>query len=176
MRGLEAVIDGVIGGAGWVAKASALLIVLVVTGNVLMRYGFSMGTVALQELQWHLVPPIALLGLGYSLHHGEHVRVDVFYEHMRARTRHAVDLVTALLTVLIALYLAYLSLDFVSHSYRMGESSSDPGGLPARYVLKAFLPLGFAVLALQGVAGGLRCLRSLGWLSDRSASQRSAGT
>lgn len=161
MTRVERVIDAVIQGAGWLAKASALLIVLVVTGNVLMRYGFSIGSTAMQELQWHLVPPIALLGLSYSLHHGEHVRVDVFYEHMPERVQQAVELLTSVLTVLIAVYLGYLSLGFVEHSWAMGERSSNPSGLPMRYVLKAFIPVGFGLLALQGIAAGMRSARAV---------------
>lgn len=147
--------------AGWGAKISAMAIVVVVTANVALRYGLSMGTVAMQELQWHLVPPIAMLGMAYGLHNGEHVRVDVFYERMPRRLQGMIDLVTCILTVAIAAYLAWLAVPFVERSFNMGEGSANPSGLPYRYVLKAFLPVGFGLLAIQGGAGAVRAVREL---------------
>lgn len=147
--------------AGWGAKISAMAIVVVVTTNVVLRYGLSMGTVAMQELQWHLVPPIAMLGMAYGLHNGEHVRVDVFYERMPRRLQAIIELVTCILTVAIALYLASLAVPFVERSFNLGEGSANPSGLPYRFVLKAFLPLGFALLAIQGAAGAVRTARAL---------------
>lgn len=151
----------VLDGAGWLAKASAFALVLLVTGNVLARYFFSEGLVGLQELEWHLISPIALLGMSYALHQGEHVRVDVFYEHMRPRVQALVDAVTAVLTIGMALYLAWLSLPYVAASYQMGQGSPDPGGLPHRFLLKAFIPLGFGLLALQGMAALVLALERL---------------
>ncbi|PWG64880.1 TRAP transporter small permease subunit [Spiribacter halobius] len=151
----------VLDGAGWLAKASAFALVLLVTANVLARYFFSEGLVGLQELEWHLVSPIALLGMSYALHQGEHVRVDVFYEHMRPRVQALVDAVTAVLTIAMALYLAWISMPYVAASYQMGQGSPDPGGLPYRFLLKAFIPLGFGLLALQGMAALLLALERL---------------
>lgn len=147
--------------AGWGAKISAMAIVVVVTTNVALRYGLSMGTVAMQELQWHLVPPIAMLGMAYGLHNGEHVRVDVFYERMPRRLQGVIELVTCLLTIVIAVYLATLAVPFVERSFSLGEGSANPSGLPYRYVLKAFLPVGFVLLAVQGAAGAVRAVREL---------------
>ena len=50
------------------------------------------------------------------------------------------------------LFIAWLSLNFVGMSWELSEGSPDPGGLPARYLLKAFVPLGFFLVALQGIA------------------------
>lgn len=171
-RALRA-IGQVLAGAGWLAKASAFALVLLVTANVFARYFFSAGTVGLQELEWHLVSPIALLGMSYALHQGEHVRVDVFYERMGPRLQAGVDVVTAALTVAVAGYLAWLAVPYVAASYQMGQGSPDPGGLPHRFLLKAFIPLGFGLLALQGLAALLLALERLRpW---RSGSARRIG-
>ncbi|AGY92076.1 hypothetical protein SPICUR_05510 [Spiribacter curvatus] len=144
-------IGRILDASGWLAKASALLLVILVTANVLARYLFSTGNVGLQELEWHLISPIALLGMSYALHHGEHVRVDVFYEHMRPTVQAFVDMLTALLTLAIGVYLAWVAIPYVQASFSMGQGSPNPGGLPHRFLLKAFIPIGFGLLALQAL-------------------------
>ena len=124
---------------------------------MLARYVFNTGSVAFQELEWHLVSPIALLGMSYALHKGDHVRVDFVYNMMGPRQRLAVDLVTAILIAGFAVAVVILALPWVHDSYSLNEGSPDPGGIPYRWVLKAFIPLGFSLLVLQSVAESLRC-------------------
>lgn len=143
---------------GWVAQGCSLVLVLLVAGNVLVRYFLSEGMVALQELEWHLVSPIALFGMSYALRHDAHVRVDVFFEHYPPRLQAAVDLLSSLLLLAVALYLAWVSVPWVMQSYGLGEGSPDPGGLSHRWLLKAIIPLGFVVLAIQAAASALETL------------------
>ena len=145
-------IGKILDASGWLAKACALTLVGLVTANVLGRYLFSIGNVGLQELEWHLVSPIALLGMSYALHHGEHVRVDVFYEHMRPSFQAAVDIATGVLTLAVSVYLAWLAIPYVYNTFEMGQGSPDPGGLPHRFLLKAFIPIGFGLLGLQAIS------------------------
>ncbi|MBB90881.1 MAG: C4-dicarboxylate ABC transporter permease, partial [Magnetovibrio sp.] len=79
LRRLEAALLIPVEWAGRLAAACGLLMVFVVAGNVLTRYGFNLSSVALQELEWHLVSPIALIGMSYAMQKGEHVRVDFLY-------------------------------------------------------------------------------------------------
>lgn len=146
---------------GSVARACLLLLVLLVSANVLIRYGFDVSPVALQELEWLLISPIAMLGISYVLKHRADVRVDFIYERFQARTRAAVDLFSALATCLIGAFLAWACWHYMMQAYRIGEGSPDPGGLPHRYLVKAFLPLGFALFGLQGIADTLRALSGL---------------
>lgn len=149
---LEAVTDLIGRAAAWVT----LLLVLLVTFNVASRYLFSWGTVWLQEAEWHLLAVIALFGITYTLRHGEHVRVDMLYERMTPRGKHLVDCVSALVLIAVALLAIRFSLNYVGQSWRIGEMSPDPGGIPARYALKALIPAGFAVLIVQASALALR--------------------
>jgi TRAP-type mannitol/chloroaromatic compound transport system permease small subunit len=130
--------------------------VLVVAGNVLARYFLRTGTIWLQELEWHLISPIALLGMAYALKHGEQVRVDVLFDRMPATGQRIVEVLTGLLTLAFALIMLRLSLPFVLQAWSTGEGSPNPGGIPYRFALKAFIPLGFALLALQGLAHTLK--------------------
>ena len=146
---------------GWVAKASVLALVLLVAANVLLRYVFSWSPVGLQEIEWHLISPIALLGMAYAVHHRADVRVDFLYDRFSPRTRAAVDVAWGLMTVGEGLFIAWLAVPYVLQSYDIGEGSPDPGGLPWRFALKAIIPLGFALLAVQGLSDTLRALSRL---------------
>lgn len=149
---IDALTDGIGRAASWLALAIALLM----SGNVLLRYAFDTGSVWSQELEWHLLAPLVLVGMSYALRHGEHVRVDVLYARYGARGQAAVDLLSALLALAFALFIVKVSLPYVMAAWSIGESSSDPGGLPHRALLKGLIPLGFALFALQSLAGALQ--------------------
>jgi TRAP-type mannitol/chloroaromatic compound transport system permease small subunit len=111
------------------------------------------------ELEWHLFALLFLLGAGYALKHDRHVRVDLFYNRFSARDQAWVQLLGGVLFLIPwAVLIFYFSFDYARISWLLGEVSSDPGGLPARYVIKAAIPLGFGLLALQGVAEVLKAV------------------
>ncbi|MFK4015936.1 TRAP transporter small permease subunit [Cobetia marina] len=157
-------LEGIIERLGIIARYSLLALVVLVAINVLLRYFFSISPVPLQEFEWHLISPIALLGISYALKHRADVRVDVFYDRFSPKGRALVDLLGALMTIAIGTAIAWLGLSYTEQSYQLMEGSPDPGGLPYRYLLKAFIPIGFAALALQGMAD---CLRALLTLTNR---------
>lgn len=138
-----------------------LVIVVLMATNVLLRYLFSYGTVWAQELEWHLLAPLILFGMSYALLHGEHVRVDVLYAQFSPRKKLYVDLLSAALSMAISLIIIWLSLKYVQQAWVIGEQSSDPGGLPYRWLLKALIPIGFLFLVLQSVALALGTLEKL---------------
>jgi len=151
---LDALIDRIGQVTGWFA----LMLVLVMSNNVLMRYVFHTGTVALQELEWHLMAPICMFGLSYAILKDGHVQVDILYGRFPARVKRLVDFVSTILVVLVVAYLMKLSIPYVQQSYAIGEQSPDPGGLTHRWILKATIPLGFALLLVQSIAAMLRAL------------------
>lgn len=141
-----------------------LVIVVLMATNVLLRYLFSYGSVWAQELEWHLLAPLILFGMSYALLHGEHVRVDVLYANFSPRKKLYVDLLSAVLSIAISLVIIALSVKYVQQSWVIGEQSSDPGGLPYRWALKALIPLGFLFLILQSLAlvlGAVEKLKAL---------------
>ena len=145
---IEAVVDVF----GRLAALIGVALVLLVTGNVFARYFFRSGAIWLQELEWHLIAPIALIGMSYTLLKGEQVRVDFLYEQMPRALRQVIEIATGILTIIFAIIVVKLSLPFVEQAWRMGEGSPNPGGMPHRAVLKALIPFGFALLAAQGLA------------------------
>jgi TRAP-type mannitol/chloroaromatic compound transport system permease small subunit len=125
-------------------------------GNVLLRYVFHTGTVWSQELEWHLMVPICLFGMSYALRHGEHVRVDVVFARFPERAKSFVDFVSSLLPMAICLIVIRLSIPYVMQSWSIGEGSANPGGIPARYAIEALIPVGFALMLVQGLGQAIQ--------------------
>lgn len=148
----------------WTGKVTAWLVlamVLLISYDVAMRYLFHSGSVALQELEWHIFAIIFLFGAAYTLKHDGHVRVDILYRSRFLSNRHRawVDLVGTLLFLIpFCLLVISGSLPFVGNSFAMSEGSPDPGGLPYRYLLKAAIPLAFGLLLLQGISLLITCV------------------
>jgi TRAP-type mannitol/chloroaromatic compound transport system permease small subunit len=152
---------------GAVAAFLCLAMIGVVFFDVVARYAFRGGSLALQELEWHLFAAMFLLGAAYAMREDAHVRVDVFYAHMSTKRRAWVDLLGTLFLVLpVCTVILYGSIDFVGYAYSIGESSADPGGLPHRFIIKAALPLGYALVVLQSLAVVLRCAGTLAARKD----------
>jgi TRAP-type mannitol/chloroaromatic compound transport system permease small subunit len=156
--GIESLIDVVGKATLWVALAMIGLVAV----NVLLRYAFSFGSVWAQELEWHLLAALILLGMSYALQRGENVRVDLFYAGFSARKKFLVDVVSALLILVIALIFIKLSLAYVAQSWSIGEKSPDPGGIPWRWTVKGLIPLGYSLLALQSLGALLRLFQERG--------------
>ena len=160
-RGVRAGIERFTDLTGRATSWLALVIVVLMAVNVLLRYLFSEGSVWAQELEWHLLAPLILFGMSYALLHGEHVRVDVMYAGFSARNKLLVDLLSAVLCIAISVAIIWLSFQYVQQAYVIDERSPDPGGLTHRWVLKALIPVGFAFLILQCVALVLGTLEKL---------------
>ena len=149
-------IEAVVRGFGVVAAWVCVILVLLVAGDVFARYFFRTGAVWAQELQWHLMSPIALFGMSYALLCGDQVRVDVLFDRFSPAIQRAIEMFGGVLMIAFGIFLVKVSLPWVEMSYLRNEGSPNPGGLPYRFILKAFIPLGFALLVLQGVAHVLR--------------------
>ena len=148
----------------WTGRAIAwlvLVLVLIIVYDISMRYLFQIGSVALQELEWHLFSLLFLFGAAYTLKHDGHVRVDIFFQSrwMNERRRAFVNLFgTLFLLIPFCVLIIISSGAFVGNAFTIGEGSPDPGGLPYRFLLKAAIPVGFGFLILQGVAEMIRAI------------------
>jgi len=144
--------------ASWVW---ALLLAVIVT-NVVLRYVFGSGRIEFEELQWHLYSVGFLCGLSYCVSADAHVRVDVLRDRFSPRRQAWIELYGLLLLLLpfIAL-VSVFAVPFVAESWRSGEISPSPGGLPYRWAIKGALLAGFVLL---GLAAGSRLLRVSAYL------------
>lgn len=155
--GLDVLIDRIGRITGW----CSLAIVLVMAFNVLLRYLFRTGSVGMQELEWHLMAPICMLGLSYAILKDGHVQVDILYGRFPAWLQRIIQFVSTVLVVLVIAILFKLSIPYVLQSYNIGEKSPDPGGLTHRWIVKSMLPIGFGLLLIQSVAAMLRAFVAL---------------
>jgi TRAP-type mannitol/chloroaromatic compound transport system permease small subunit len=132
----------------WLVGAATLISAI----NALVRYGLGRSSNAWLEIQWYLFGAIILLAAGYTLKHNGHVRIDVLYGRFSARTQAWIDLLGALLFLLpLCGLMVWLAWPGFVDSFQSGETSPDAGGL-IRWPVRLLIPLGFALLALQGVA------------------------
>lgn len=153
-------------GVAWVTT----LLVAVVFVDVVMRYLFNTSFVFTQELEWWLFGFIFLIGAGYTLLHEGHVRVDIIYQRLSTKGQAWVNLIGCLVFLFPGCYLIIkTSWGFMAESFRLMEGSPDPGGIPYRYVLKACIPIGFSLFALQGVSLFIRSLLTVTGRDDEEA-------
>ena len=141
---------------GWFGEAASLLwtiLVGVIVFQVLLRYGFGLGSIMLEETQWHLYAIGFLFGLSFTEVRERNVRIDVLAERFSRKTRLRIEFfgITCFLLT-FSLLVMWFAIPFVISSYQLNEVSAAPGGLPYRWVLKSFLVTGFALLALTGMA------------------------
>jgi TRAP-type mannitol/chloroaromatic compound transport system permease small subunit len=142
----------------WLSVALIAIIVVDVT----LRYLFSITSAASFELEWHLFAALFLLSAGWTFSQDRHVRVDVFYQRFSEKRQAWVNLLGTLLFLLPFCFAGFVeSLPFVKSSYLLGETSPDPGGLPARWIIKSTIPMGFLLLGLQGIAEVIKSLNKI---------------
>ncbi len=146
------IIDKTIKYLAYLTAFVLIILVLLVVYDATARYLFSTGSIALQELEWHLFDIVILFGIAYTLKEGAHVRVDIFYAHYSAKRKALINIISSLFFILpFSFLIIYISIDFVHMSFLQNETSSNPGGLEYRYLVKALLPLGFVFLVLQAI-------------------------
>jgi TRAP-type mannitol/chloroaromatic compound transport system permease small subunit len=135
-----------------IADWLVLLSCMISAGNAFSRYAFSISSNAWLEIQWYMFGALVLLGASYTLKRNEHVRVDIVYSNLSTRGQIWVDIVGTILFLLPAtIILCYLSWPIFHNSWVENEVSMNAGGL-VRWPIKIFLPLGFALLSLQGIS------------------------
>ena len=155
-KGLADAIDCFTDRVGRATAWLALGIALVMGSNVLLRYGFSIGSIWMQELEWHIMVPICLFGMSYALLKGEHVRVDVLFQYFSPRTKLLVDVITALLGMTFCVLVILLAVPYVWQSWSIGEGTANPGGIEYRYIIKSLIPIGFAIYFLQSLSEAIK--------------------
>ena len=138
---------------GRVVSWLTLVMVLVTFASVVLRYGFSLGWIWLQESYIWLHGIVFMLGAGYTLLHDGHVRVDLIYRGAGPRYKAWVDLCGVLFLLLpMVVVVAWFSWSYVIDSWIYLEGSPSPGGLPGLFLLKTVLLVFCTLVGLQGLA------------------------
>ena len=148
--------------AGLTASVLVVVLAILVTYDAMMRYLFSAGSIALQEVEWHLYDIVFLLGISYALKHDKHVRVDIFYERYSEETRTLIQIFSMLFLVIpFSALMIHNAWDMMMQSYLQHEISSDPGGLTHRYLIKGMIVISFGLLILQAISEVLKAYHTL---------------
>ncbi|TAJ88975.1 MAG: TRAP transporter small permease subunit [Reyranella sp.] len=148
----SALIDALNEKIGHICNWLVLLACVVSAGNAMVRYAYDTSSNAWLEIQWYMFAVIVMLGASYTMKRNEHVRVDLFYMTLSRRGQLWVDILGTLIFLLpTCTILAWLSWPFFMQSFNVYEHSSNAGGL-LRWPIKLVLPVGFALVALQGLS------------------------
>jgi TRAP-type mannitol/chloroaromatic compound transport system permease small subunit len=155
VRGIDRLNEKVGQNIAWLT----LTLVLVTTYDVIMRYLFDITYVFIQELEWHLFAVLFLIAAGYTHLKGDHVRVDIVHANLSPHAQAWIEIIFGVLFLFPTCFLLiWTSIPFVINAWTVLEGSPDPGGIPARYILKSVIPLGFILVALQGVSATIKNL------------------
>lgn len=137
---------------GIVTAVAMVLMILNVFYDVVMRYFFRAGSIAMQEMEWHLFSVIILIGISYTLKEDGHVRVDLVYDRLSPRKKAMINMVGSIIFIMpIAILVGLDSIANVKEAFISMEGSGDPGGLPYRWIVKALIPLSFLLLIITTI-------------------------
>ncbi len=154
---LERIFDRFSDVMGWIAGVLNLAMLLNVFYDAIMRYFFKSGSIALQEMEWHLFAMVFLFGIAYGLKEDSHVRVDVLYDRFAPRWKAIVNIGGTLLFLLpLSVLIVEGSVWYVTEAYTSGEVSGDPGGLPYRWLIKLVIPASFVFLIVSAAGFVIR--------------------
>ena len=172
---LETLFDRFSDVMGWIAGVLNLAMLVNVFYDAIMRYFFNTGSIAMQELEWHLFAMVFLFGIAYGLKEDGHVRVDVLYDRFPARWKAIVNIGGTVLFLLpLSVLIVEGSVWYVTEAYTSGEVSGDPGGLPHRWLIKLVIPASFVFLIVSAIGFIIRnvnILRGAGTPPDRDILQ-----
>lgn len=150
---LSKLIDTFVNALGRGVSWLTTILMFIICVDVILRYLFSSSANWIVELEWHISAVIFLIGASYTLMYDKHVRVDLFYERLDTRKRNWVNVLGILIFVVPwSIVLIYHGWNYAASSFSYGQGSSQPNGLPARYIIKSFIPIGFCLLLLAGMS------------------------
>lgn len=163
---LSGIIDAVNARIGKAVSWLVLVAVVVSAGNATVRYSLNTSSNAWLELQWYLFAAVFLLCSGYTFLRNEHIRIDILVSKFGKRTQAWVDVIGIVLFLMpMAILIAMLAWPLALDSYLTNEHSSNAGGL-IRWPVKMLLPIGLALLILQGFSELIKRIAFLMGLRD----------
>ena len=146
---------------GWFAGWAVFLSCFISAGNALVRYAFDISSNGLLEIQWYLFAACVMFGASQVLRVNEHVRVDIIYARLSGHGKVYIDLFgLAFFLVPVMVAMIWFSWPLFLRMYTSGEMSNNAGGL-VRWPAMLTLPLGFALVLLQGLS---EIVKRIAWL------------
>ncbi|MFH2092984.1 MAG: TRAP transporter small permease subunit [Pseudomonadota bacterium] len=149
---IESFYDRVSKFLGQFTAGMMILMLINVFYDVIMRYLFQSGSIAMQEMEWHLFSILLLIGVSYALFEDGHVRVDLIYDRLTIQKQAVINIVGSIVFLIpFSLLIGFGSIDFVLEAFHTHEISGDPGGLTHRWIIKALVPSSFFLLIFSTI-------------------------
>ena len=169
---LSQLIDAINARVGKAAFWLVLVMTIISAGNASVRFAINYSSNGLLEIQWYLFAAVFLLCSAYTLQKNEHVRIDVVSSRFGPRGLAVIDIIGTVFFLLpMVITVLWLSLPLIAESYKINEMSANAGGL-IRWPVKVLLPIGFTLLALQGVSELIKRIAFLmGMIGDPNAKE-----
>ncbi len=146
-------LDSLVKTIGSVVMWANVLLIAAIVSQVTLRYLFDLNFPKLDEIQWHFYGLVTMVGISYALVTDSHVRVDLLHMQLSARARRVIEIIGILALLVPFIYLMVdQGYDYFYESWRVNERSDSPTGLPARWALKAVIPVSFVLLGLAALA------------------------
>jgi len=124
---------------------------------VVLRYGFNLGWIAMQESVMYLHGMVFLLGAAHTLRVNEHVRVDIFYRRFSPKKQAKVDIFGSLFLLMpVNIFIFMVSFEYVMRAWRVMEASQEAGGIPGVFLLKSLILIFSFTMLLQGISEVVR--------------------
>lgn len=159
MQRIINIIDNITARVGKVVSWFAAILVIIICIDVFMRYVWSTSPNWLLDLEWHIFSLMFLFGAAFAYQKDQHVRVDVFYTKMSDKQKAWINLIGCILLLLPwCCIVIKTSSEYSLNSWYMREGSAEPGGLPARYLIKLSMVVAFVLLGLQGISEILKSI------------------
>ena len=154
---LSVILDRIVSAVGSLAAWLCLPLIGVIVFDVITRRFFVLGSTKLQELEWHLHAVLFFLCIGWAYIKNAHVRIELVHEHLSRRTQLWIEILGCLLFLIpYSLIVLYHGVDWWERSWAIDETSDSATGLPYRWIIKAFLPVGFVFIFLGSLTVLLR--------------------
>ena len=155
---IDNIIDKIGRGTAWLN----FILIFIILLQVILRYVFRRGLVTLEELQWHLYGVGIMIGQCYAVIQDSHIRLDLVHERMSDKRKSQVEIIGIIVLLLpLAIVGIIKGFELFSGSFRVNESSDSPTGLPLRWIIKSFVPIGFSLLAISAVSKLISQIRLL---------------
>ncbi len=136
----------------WSSALNVFLIVAIIV-QVVLRYGFGLGLVQLEELQWHLYAVNVIFGMSYCQAVDSHIRLDVLHDRFSRRTKEKIEMIGIIVLLMPLIYVIfYHSIDFLWEAIRTTERSDSPMGLCCRWIPKSLIPIGMILMFMSASA------------------------
>lgn len=159
-------LDNITQTIGKMAAWLAIVLMVVIVADVVLRRWFVIGSSSLQELEWHLHGALFLLCMGFAYVRGSHVRIELFREHWSDKTKIITEMLGIIfLLIPLCVVLIKFGFDYTAMSFANSEKSASATGLGALWIIKGVLVFGIFVLILPAISNLIKCGM---WLVDKN--------